>query len=722
MSPTVWFEKDYPKLIEFQQFEDEFGNDDSIILAIHQPKGLLTPESIELIQILTERFWQLKDIIRVDSLTNHQWAHSNQEEIIIESLFPKDEPYDFKRRKEVALSDKTIEGYLINKTGTTALLYGKLKPSFGDKLHHTSVYDDVRQMTQEFRQSHPSYKFYISGVAATHGALDHLIFSDFFTLVPLLVIIIALIIYWLFQSILISISTLLVVIFSITSTIGLACWLNIPIDPLTTSVPQILVAIGVADSMHLLSSFFIYLKKGSSPQTSIYKAIHKNITPTVLTTITTIVGFLSLYSSNILPIKRLGLLTALGGSLAWIFTFLLIPPLILFFSSRLSKPPKKRLFLTHSAALNLVSYIKGHRLKIILIFFFLSTAGLLLATQNIVDSDPSRYLKESHFVRQSGQFISQQIGSTTVLEIIVDSGETDGAKKPAFLHKVDKFSNWVSEHPNVTKVISAIDIIKDVNKSMNSDNPSYRKIPENKPQVADSLFLYSLSLPQGMDLSFWMTIDYRKIRLSTWWKVNSTKDALQTLSDFQKKADELGLTIQQTGKGGLTTNLGPLTVSTFFKSMLLTLLFVFLMMTLIFKSLRLGLISMLPNIIPLVIGGGIMKLMGFPLDIGTAIVTAVALGIAVDDTIHIFEEYQKYQKLGYSTEDSLAHCFQHSGRALFLTTLLLTVGFLSFTAGQFVPTIEFGIMNAIVISLALLTDLLLLPALLMTLPKLRKSE
>ena len=225
--------------------------------------------------------------------------------------------------------------------------------------------------------------------------------------------------------------------------------------------------------------------------------------------------------------------------------------------------------------------------------------------------------------------------------------------------------------------------------------------------------MYTMGLPQGMDLNDRVTIRNDALRMTVLWAVPTSRETMREIDRLEARAKELGLNAQVTGKNRLYNSTNEYVVNSFLGSFLSSLVLISLILIVAFKSIRMGLFAMIPNIIPNFIGGGLLYLIGQPLDIGTVLVASVALGIAVDDTIHILSNYMRMRRTGHSRNDSVKDTFNHTAPALIGTTVILAAGFGMFALGSFMPNVYFGILMASVLSAGLLIDLTFLPAILM---------
>ena len=295
---------------------------------------------------------------------------------------------------------------------------------------------------------------------------------------------------------------------------------------------------------------------------------------------------------------------------------------------------------------------------------------------------------------------------------MIRTGKEDGIKDPEFLNKVDAFQKWIEERPYVNQAVSVVNILKSMNRSLHGDDPSHYVLPKTKEAIGQELFLYTMSLPQGMDINNMMTVKNDAIRLIVLWTIFDSATYLRERDKMVAKGREFGLDVAAVGKSEIYQAMNPYVVESFLRSISLAMFLVTLLLIIVFRSVRLGLLALIPNCLPLIFGGAFFFLFQKPLDIGTVLVMSVCLGIAVDDTIHILTNYSRLLRDGASPKEALVEVVSHTSPALIATTIILVSGFGTLAFADFVPNMYFGIMTALILSSALITDLLFLPLLL----------
>ncbi len=715
-SYRIWFRETDPLLAEFDQFERQFGNDEMVAVILYSPSGIFDVDSVKLLQDLTKDFWQVTEVIRVDSLANYNWTHSVEGTLMVEALFDDQVAFtqdQIDQRKEVALNHHVIPGYLVSKDGKAAVSFLQLKPAIGGTTQFEEVIKQTRETVAKY-EGHGDHQFFITGPSAISNTFKEVTQADMKVMVPILIgaiVLFLLIFFRRFSGVAIP---LFVIFASIFATLGFAGWVGIKFNNLTAIVPNILIAVSIADAVHILVTYFQFRGFGLERYEAAHATMVKNLLPTFLTSASTAIGFFSFAMGDIMPIVYMGILAGVGTMVAWVVTIFMVTPILPYLPGSIKASAMDH---DHRDANPLMVrytvWLREHSRAVLVAFALITIASAYIASRNEVNSDPLKYFAKDVHTRIANDFAEEHIGGMQAIEIVLDSGLEDGIKDPAFLAKVEKFDTWLKTLPDVTKTVSIIDIIKESNRSLNEDNEAFYVLPPEQSMIAEELFLYTMSLPQGMDLNNRMTLDNRKMRLSAMSNNHKSREMLAEIEVIEAKGRELGLNAEVTGKMPLYQEMNPYVVSGFTKSILMALVLVSLLMFAACRDWKLGLISMVPNVVPLVIGGAIMYGLGKSLDIGTVLVTSTCLGIAVDDTIHFLANYTRWRRLGIDSTTAIAHVLTHTGPALVVTTLVLVAGFGTFAFSEFVPNINFGILTAIVLTTALVADLTLLPAILL---------
>ncbi|MCH9814263.1 MAG: MMPL family transporter [Epsilonproteobacteria bacterium] len=706
-SYRIWFDEDSQIMQSYDDFRDTFSGDDTFVVSFKDEEGIFTPKAIDTILDLTAQFQSIDGVQKVDSLTNYQFIDAVEDDLIVEDFIYDHDKLESKR--EIAIDDDLIVDQLISKDAKTTMIAVRLaEASSGDEEVNIYVFETLQKIL-DAASYESGYKFYISGAPAITASLVTISQGDAMLLMPLAVIVVVLLLFIFFRSFMGILVPSVVVVFTFLLVLSIQMLLGYKLNNFTVNIPSFVTAIAIADTIHLYVAWIYYKMQGLGAYKAVEMALKKNIMPIGLTSFTTAVGFASLGLSDIEPISTLGIAITSGALLAFIFSITIAPAILLTLKDDYHVKPVRFLNFLHISGYG--EFIKRYDKKIVLIALFLFVIigyGLSFVK---VDSNSIKYFSSDTTVRSGSDFIQKHLTGPMIYEVIIDSKTKEGAKNPHFLEKITAFERALkAEFAHVRFSTSLKDIIKRMQRELNSE--ANETIPKNQNLIAQYLLLYSMSLPQGMEINDKIDTHERYLRLTIntdlvdtskdiemiawvkeWWQYNSSYSA-----DVQ-------------GQTAIFAYMQSSITETLITSISVTLLIVAVVMFLIFRNIKMLWLFVLPNIAPIILVAGVMGYLGISIDIGVAISAAVILGIAVDDTIHFFSKYfDAIQERSF--EESVDYIINHSGNAMILTTVILSATFALFGASSFIPNVNFAIVTVIALNLALLLDLVLLPALL----------
>jgi predicted RND superfamily exporter protein len=320
-------------------------------------------------------------------------------------------------------------------------------------------------------------------------------------------------------------------------------------------------------------------------------------------------------------------------------------------------------------------------------------------------------------VRVANEFMETTMSNARSFELVVSAGEDDGIKDPVFLAKVDAFQTWMEKQPRMTRAVSILDILKATHKSLHGDRPEAYRLGEDKQTIAQELLLYTMGLPQGMDVNDRITVKNDALRITVLNTILTSREAVASIEGILAEGKRRGLDVEATGKYYLYQQTNDYVVQSFLTSLWSATLLIGVIMMIFLRSIRLGLISMFPNIVPLFAGGALLRLLGQPLDMGTVLVASVCLGISIDDTSHVLANFAYHRRQGLPPNQAMRLVLAHTGPALLSTNGILIASFATFATATFVPNIYFGVLVAFILTMALVADMFFTPALLLRDPR-----
>ena len=718
----VFFGKENPQLKAFEQIQQTYTKIDNVNFAVDPISGKAnTPEVLSAVEELTDIAWQLPFSIRVDSLSNYQHTEVDGDDLIVRDLYID------------AVSMTADEQALVDRVSTTEpALAGKIH----DKQHRaTSVNatiqmpgksaDEVnvvaaaaREMAAEIETKH-NVKIRLGGVIFLNNAFAESSMLDMATLVPAMYLVILIVAYLLLRSIMATVLVLFVVVPSIMVAMGAGGWMGIGLTPPSASAPTIITTLAVADSIHLLVSMFNRMRAGYSQRDSLLYSLRVNGKPIFLTSLTTALGFLSMNFSDSPPFHDLGNITAIGVMAAWIYSIVLLPILISFVPLK----SKATLAKLDDKMGKLGAYVASRYKSVLTVSVIISVAILSLIPLNEINDDFVKYFDESVQYRQDTDWISTNLTGVNQVQFSLPAGESNGVSDPAFIEKVSDFTAWAHNEPVVTHVQSISDTFKRLNRDLNGGDPAFYRVPDTRELAAQYLLLYELSLPFGLDLNNQLDISKSSTQVIVTIDDMTTNELRAWIARAESYlADELDFNLTAVGPTVMFAYISERNV----QSMLLgTLVAVFLISGVILialRDVRLGIISLVPNLLPAALAFGLWGLFVGQVNMAVAVVAGMALGVVVDDSVHFLSKYQiARRELKLSAHDAVISAFNGVGTALVVTTLILTAGFAILAQSTFGVNSYMAMLTGIALVIALIADMTLLPALLIALDKNKKD-
>lgn len=723
-SYRIWFDKDSEILKNYDDFRAVFGNDDAVTISFTNKDGIFTKEALSSIENITKKLWETEYIARVDSITNYQHVHADKEypdEILVEDFIEDIDSYsaeDLANKREVALKQDLIVGKLISKDATTTMIVGRMTPKAGDD---PAVSFKLRDAALEIIQPEiekNGFEFHLNGGPIINTSFIEIAQSDGSTFTPLVIVIAMILLYAVFRKMSSTLISISVVIFTFMIVLSIQVMLGFKLNNFTANIPVFVMAIGIADAMHLLWIYVIARKKGMDNHAAIHYSVSKNTLALFLTSITTSIGFASLSISAVVPIKTLGIATASAALLAFALTMLFVPALLAIVNPKIKPVHEDNEKDAHKLAKNYTDFIIRHDKMILLVtttLFVIIGIGIFKAN---VDSNTVRYFKESVPFRADTAYLQKNLTGPMSYEIIVDSKKADGIKEPEFLKTTQKFyDEFYAKYPDVRHISSLMDTVKTFNDVMAGS----KSIPDDKNLIAQYLLLYSLSLPQGMEINDKMDIDERLLRVSASINMVDTSKDLEMIHWAEKWWNKTPYSAEVNGQTVMFAHMQHDVTKTLIESITLAIVLISIVMLIIFRSWRMLPLFVAPNILPIALVVGVMGWLKIDIDLGVAIAGAIIIGVAVDDTIHFMVKYIEARKRGENLEDALKYVMSYAGSAIIFTTLILSVAFLVFIFSDFNPNYHFGIVTASALVIAVLVDLVALPALLSLIDNRKKS-
>ncbi|AJR05685.1 hypothetical protein C9J03_00825 [Photobacterium gaetbulicola] len=715
----IWFSENDTYLQSYDNFITEFGNDDMFVVAFNDPNGVINEKPIQTIVRLTDQFWKMTDVIRVDSLTNYQGIYANNHDIHVDALFPdiySVNAKNLKRASDYVETDALLMGSLITADKTTAILRVKFSPNANREVLPVVIFEELTKILQ-IETERSGYEFYMAGGPITDAAFDQLAQKDGATLNPILWTTLLVALFLLFRNIWAVLVPFIVACFAIVITLGITSMLGFKLNTMTVSLPQFIMAIAVAGSLHIISGFLFKKSTSASTADAVRYTVLKNFKPIMLTSITTAIGFFSFIFASVEPIKTVGLMAGFG-TLVLSVLFLTLMPIIL---SLYPKKPSKRLtkanYLNGQGFVRLSKWINYRQKGVLTLGAVAALIAAICVPSIKIDTLTSEYFSDNYWFKQAINFIEKEGSGAAVFEILIHSEKPGDVATKQYMDQLSYFTDYLTEEApgGFTSVYSLSTIIKNINRAMNQNDPTYHVIPEDDQTIAQYLFLYSLSVPVGMDINDRINISESSSRITVIRPLLSTNQSRLDMKEIHDWVENnlTGIDIEFTGRDVLYTNMGNNIAMTFVKSLGVALVGITLLIAVMYRSVKYAILSLIPNVFPLVVVVAVMVIFEVRLNVGTVMVASLALGIAVDDTIHFLNHYLASKKAAFTTQESIENTLKLIGYPIFSTTAVLILSFLTFILANFNPNLYFGLLLSVGIFVAFISDAFLLPAVLL---------
>ncbi len=721
----VFFSKSNPELEAFDAIQEKYTKDDNIILVLTPENGnVFTRENLVAIEELTTESWNTPYSSRVDAITNFQYTRAVEDDLYVDDLSYESASKtaaEIAKIREVALQEPLLVNRLVNEEGTVTAINITVKlPGEDSAAEIPEVTTFVRNMIGEFLTDHPEFTIHSSGLVPLNTAFFEASQRDLMlTMAMLLVVILTTLI--LTRNIWAMLATLVVVLFSIMSSFGFVGIMGIKLTPPSAVFPTMILTLAVADSIHILVTMLQKMRRdGYAKKEALVEAVRLNYMPVLITSLTTVIGFLTLNFGEVPPFWDLGNVTAFGMTMAFLYSTTTLPALMAIFPVKAKqKEVQKATKSNWYTALG--NYVVQRPVQLAIGSLVVIGGLTFLATKNIFSDEFINYFDQSVDFRNDTDYISENLTGIYNVEYSIGSGESGGINEPKYLQKLDAFENWLYQQPEVIHVNAFSEVARRVNKSMHGDDESYYRIPDNREEAAQYLLLYELSLPFGLDLNNQINVDKSESRvIVTIENVSSPEMIAFAKRGEQWLQENTPEAMHSIGVSPtlMFSTLGFRQADSMFRGNVFAIILISLILIFALRNLKLGLLSLIPNIAPVLVGFGVWALYKGEINTGMVIVFGMTLGIIVDDTVHFMSKFLRAQReLGYDSKKAVVYAFETVGKALVTTTIVLVAGFAILSTSSFAMNSYMARITTIIILAALIIDFLLLPALLVLVGK-----
>jgi uncharacterized protein len=760
----VFFSQENPQLLAFDALENTYTKNDNVMFVLTPKDGdVFTPETLAAVEALTKEAWQLPYSIRVDSISNFQHTEAEGDDLLVRDLVEdarRMSGADLARARQIAIHEPLLVQRLVSPDGSVTAVNATIQlPGKNEAEEVPAVVAKARQIAEQVRQANPDLEVRLTGMVLMNNAFSESSKGDMMSLVPLsfllMVIFLAVllrdfqrgwlvllgvvaslgmiglaiatlgipvpavlglvavgvgIMLWAFPA---TIGTVLVILLSIVTAMGLGGYIGFPITPPSAASPTIILTVAIANSVHVLISFLHEMHQGRTRADAIIESLRLNLQPVFLTSLTTAIGFLSMRFSEVPPFQHLGTFVAMGVGASFILSVTFLPALVSLLPIKVRKIERGE---DHAMA-RLGNFVVAYRSGLLWGMVALVVFLVSFVPRNELNDVFVEYFDETVPFRQNADYTTENLTGLYVAEYSLPAGESGGISNPDYLREVKAFADWWRQQPEVMHVNVFTDIMLRLNKNMHGDAPAWYRLPDQRDLAAQYLLLYEMSLPYGLDLNNQINVDKSASRMTVSLQTMSTNDVLalqQRARDWLQKNTRIITTTHATGPTLMFAHIGKRNIVSMLGGTTVALILISLILVVALRSIKIGLISMLPNLVPAAMGFGLWGILVGEVGLALSVVTSMTLGIVVDDTVHFLSKYLRARReRDFSPPDAVRYAFTTVGRALLTTSIVLVAGFLVLSRSTFELNAGMGLLTAMVIIFALLADFLLLPPLLM---------
>lgn len=710
-----------PDMVQFQEFRKNFGEDGNIIVVGMYDSALYSPDNFLALKLLSDELARLKGVTGVVSLTNlmvlNKDIHHKKFNVRPLMTSQPETQQELDSLLQLIKAQKFYSGQLLNEeNGATLIIVGVHQEVMNSKKRVEFTEDILRATT--FFENHTGIKLHHAGLPFIRTVVSEKVQNEMQLFLVLSVIVTALILLFIFRSWDAVVFPLIIISVVVIWSMGTLAVFGYKITMLSGLIPPIIVIIGIPNSIYLLNRYHQEIDKHGNKMKALSRVIRKVGIVTLITNFTTAIGFLVLGFTDIVILKEFGLVTGINILATFMVSIILIPAVFAYLPAPHGKQLKHLNFkLIDRALYNIDLLVHRHKYSVFavtILIVIISTIGMLRikSVSYMVDDLP-----EQSTIKKDLAFFEQNFGGVMPLEIMVDTGRKKGILRPNTLSAVEELEQYLDAIPEISKPISIVGFIKAARQAFYNQNPDYFALPANdrnfilqyfqgQSDVTGLLNSFVDSTSQSLRISMNIA-DIGSVRMDSLIQYQIQPKIREIFEGTEMK-------VTVTGSSPLFVKGNKFLIENLQMSLILAFLLISIIMAILYMNLRMIIISLLPNIIPLLISGAIMGFLGIPLKPSTALIFSIAFGISVDYSIHFLAKYrQELFNNNFFVPLAISRSIGEIGSSMIYTSIVLFAGFIIFAGSEFGGTIALGIMTSTTLLIAMFTNLIVLPSLLL---------
>lgn len=725
---SAWFSREDPVYKDYERFRAEFGGTRALIVALQAESAdtLFSRETLALIQGITGDIERVDTVQRVDSLATATIVEalpvergSDEGGLDVRPLLENLESRDPAEIRQRALDDDLIRGDLVSEDARTTALIVSFDEDRIDEVR-AGVIQKIHAIVDP--RLPQGVRAYYNGSLEISETYNRITVDNQRTFTPPILLFTLLAIYFSFRSIRKTLLAIVAILVSILWTLGLYSLMGFNFNILSSMLVPLIVILAIADDVHIMQHWDEERRHGG-PEQAFKATVAHLVAPLFGASATTALGMLSLATSSVVAVRAFGVGSAVGIMVDFVISLILMPTLLSLVKPETAEAPHERYFLRPlRAAARFACAHPGRVLAVSLILATVAAAGI---TRLRVDTNHISFFSRNHPLGQSAAVIDKELGGVYSFHIMLE-GPPESLKTPDTLQRLDRLQGELRLFPYVRKVTSIADYVKRINKELNDGRPEANVIPADPNAIAQELFVFALGGEGRHELDRIVASDYSRAQVSVKLQSMSSDLVLQQVEDADRLAKEAfagtGISAMTTGSGRLFATLDHYLVASQISSFGTAFFTVFGVIFLVFRSFRFGLLTIAPNLLPVLAVLGVMGYMDISMNIATVMVASVALGIVDDDTVHFINRYRRETAAGAGTDEAIEIATTHEGRASLTTAIINSAGYAVLLLSEYKPTAWFGGLLALTMAAAFLAEIFILPATIKLLPTVFGAE
>ena len=706
----VFFNPEGADIAKLRAFDAKYGQNNDVLMVLWAGGRKVTePEVLAALGDLVSQAWQLPHSTRVDALTNFPHVSADTDSFSVADLVP--DPANVTAEEasaieRIALDDSLIRNRLLSADARTAGVLVNFNLPAEASIEVQEIVAASRALVAEFEANHPGIEVKLTGNVMLMATFSEAALNDIKVLIPVSLIITSLVMFVFVRAVLPSIAILSLLGLSSAAAMGLAGWYGYEINTATVACPIIIMTVNMAAAVRIVTTAMGALGRGLTRHDAIAEAVSMNLWPVTLTNATTMIGFLAMNLADAPPLRQQGNVVVVGICLAYVFTFTWLPALLSLMPLRPAVQRSERVMVLLGHFVN-----RYYRQLFFLCSVIVVSCAIWLGNIRL-DDDFARYFDWRFDYRQDSDFAEEHLTGLNIVEFDIGSGEEGGVFEPEYQERLAAFEAWLREQEGVVSVIAIPDITRRVHDAMNVGRVDEEPMPGDRETIAQYFLLYEMSLPYGVSLNDQLNVSRSSSRVTAILRKMSSSQ----IRDLDDRATAWlagnvppAMQTQATGINVLFANLSGVNIRSMMLATLVSVLLIAVVVGIALKSAVFGALSILLNMLPSLVGFGLWGLLYQDIGLAASVVTAMTIGLVVDDTIYFLLMYQQARKNGLDPEGAINHVFAVVGVAMLVITVSLTVGFGMLTFSGFEVNRSLGAMTALVILSNLFIDWLMLP-------------